>query len=159
MHVGIAYMRRRGKRSRHSRRMRTRNFAYLARGPWYQLCRINGPFLLRALISTTLVLRNDSNCKYNFNSSSTHWVHRDKMAVAFQTRHYIFNKKVWILIAVPLKFRGPIDNTPVLVQLTDLSWRGDKALSEPVVAYTQVNYSMRIDCSPQRSQPPDPIWL
>ena len=33
MHVGIAYMRRRGKRSRHSRRMRTRNFAYLARGP------------------------------------------------------------------------------------------------------------------------------
>ena len=34
MHVGIAYLRWRGKRSRHSRRMRTRNFAYLARGPW-----------------------------------------------------------------------------------------------------------------------------
>ena len=33
MHVGIAYLRWRGKRSRHSRRMRTRNFAYLARGP------------------------------------------------------------------------------------------------------------------------------
>ena len=30
MHVGIAYPLRRGKRSRHSRRMRTRNFTYLA---------------------------------------------------------------------------------------------------------------------------------
>ena len=34
MHVGIAYLRWRGKRSRHSRRMRTCDFAYLARGPW-----------------------------------------------------------------------------------------------------------------------------
>ena len=34
MHVGIAYPRWRGKRSRHSRCMRTRNFTYLARGPW-----------------------------------------------------------------------------------------------------------------------------
>ena len=34
MHVGIAHPRWRGKRSRHSRRMRTHNFAYLARGPW-----------------------------------------------------------------------------------------------------------------------------
>ena len=34
MHVGIAYLRWQGKRSRHSRRMHTRNFAYLARGPW-----------------------------------------------------------------------------------------------------------------------------
>ena len=33
MHVGIAYPRWRGKRPRHSRRMRTRNVAYLARGP------------------------------------------------------------------------------------------------------------------------------
>ena len=33
MLVGIAYPRWRGKRSRHSRRMRTRNFTYLARGP------------------------------------------------------------------------------------------------------------------------------
>ena len=33
MHVGIAYPGRRGKRSRHSRRMRIRNFSYLARGP------------------------------------------------------------------------------------------------------------------------------
>ena len=32
MHVGIAHLRWRGKRSRHSRRMRTRNFTYLARG-------------------------------------------------------------------------------------------------------------------------------
>ena len=37
MHVGIAYLRWRGKRSRHSRRMRNRNFAYLERGPWYIL--------------------------------------------------------------------------------------------------------------------------
>ena len=34
MHVGIAYPRWRGKRSRHSRRMRICNFAYLVRGPW-----------------------------------------------------------------------------------------------------------------------------
>ena len=34
MHVGIAYLRGRRKHSRHSRRMRTRNFMYLARGPW-----------------------------------------------------------------------------------------------------------------------------
>ena len=33
MHVGIAHLRWRGKRSRHSRRMCTRNFTYLARGP------------------------------------------------------------------------------------------------------------------------------
>ena len=33
MHVGIAYPRWRGKRSRHSRRMRTRNLTYLARDP------------------------------------------------------------------------------------------------------------------------------
>ena len=35
MHVGIACLRWREKRSRHSRRMRTRNFPYLARGPWH----------------------------------------------------------------------------------------------------------------------------
>ena len=34
MHVGIACPRWRGKRSRHSWRMRTRNFPYLIRGPW-----------------------------------------------------------------------------------------------------------------------------
>ena len=34
MHVEIAYLRWRGKRSRHARRMLTHNFAYLARGPW-----------------------------------------------------------------------------------------------------------------------------
>ena len=37
MHVEIAYLRWRGKRSRHSRRMRTRNIAYLVRGPWAKL--------------------------------------------------------------------------------------------------------------------------
>ena len=35
MHVGIAYPLRRGKRSRQSQRMRTRNFTYLVRGPCY----------------------------------------------------------------------------------------------------------------------------
>ena len=38
MHVGIAYLWWRGKRSR---RMRTRNFAYLARDPWYHFWKIN----------------------------------------------------------------------------------------------------------------------
>ena len=38
MHAGIAYLRWRGKRSRHSRRMRTRNFVYLVRGPWHYFC-------------------------------------------------------------------------------------------------------------------------
>ena len=41
LHVGIACLRWRGKRSRHSRRMRTRNFPYLARDPcgwiWYPM--------------------------------------------------------------------------------------------------------------------------
>ena len=49
MHVGIAYPRWRGKRSRHSRRMRTRNFPYLARDPWAQswlawVTQTTGPF-------------------------------------------------------------------------------------------------------------------
>ena len=34
MHVRIVYPQWQGKRSRHSRCMRTRNFTYLARGPW-----------------------------------------------------------------------------------------------------------------------------
>ena len=35
MHVGITYPRWRGKPSRHSRRMRTRNFTHLVKGPWW----------------------------------------------------------------------------------------------------------------------------
>ena len=34
MHVGNAYPRWRGKRSQHPLRLRTRNFTFLARGPW-----------------------------------------------------------------------------------------------------------------------------
>ena len=34
MHHATCYPRLRGKRSRHSRRMRTHSFTYLARGPW-----------------------------------------------------------------------------------------------------------------------------
>ena len=45
---GIAYLWWRGKRSRHSRRMRTRNFAYLARGPKIK----EGPNSPCGLIST-----------------------------------------------------------------------------------------------------------
>ena len=40
---GFLWSRWRGKRSRHSRRMRTRNFAYLARGPWMPFSRYTGP--------------------------------------------------------------------------------------------------------------------
>ena len=36
MHFGIAHPRWREKRSRHSRRMRTRKFAYLTRGLWHR---------------------------------------------------------------------------------------------------------------------------
>ena len=46
--AGITYPRWRGKRSRHSRRMRTRNFTYLARGRWYQIYQnIHRPSALR----------------------------------------------------------------------------------------------------------------
>ena len=43
MHVGIAYPRWRGKRSRYSRCMRIRNFTYPVRGPW-SACRIYALF-------------------------------------------------------------------------------------------------------------------
>ena len=41
MHVGIANPRWRGKRTRHSRRMRNRNFTYLIRGPLHPLWKIS----------------------------------------------------------------------------------------------------------------------
>ena len=45
------------------------------------------------------------------------------------------NKKVWILIEIPLKFvsKGLINNNPALVQI--MAWRrpGDKPLSEPMM--------------------------
>ena len=43
MHVGIANTRWRGKRSRHSRRMR--NFTYLVRGPWLVTCLVPNHYL------------------------------------------------------------------------------------------------------------------
>ena len=49
MHVGIACLRWRGKRSRHSRRMRIRKFAYLARGPWQAM--------LIGVVNTTICVR------------------------------------------------------------------------------------------------------
>ena len=41
MHVGIAYPRWRGKRSRHSRLMSTRNFTYFVKCPWQSFTLIN----------------------------------------------------------------------------------------------------------------------
>ena len=45
------------------------------------------------------------------------------------------NQNVWILIKISLKFfpKGPINNTPALVQI--MAWRrpGDKPLSEPMM--------------------------
>ena len=59
MHVGIAYLRWRGKRSRHSRRMRTRDFAYLARGPLlnsegHQLCSLSRKLQLKRVTNTPM---------------------------------------------------------------------------------------------------------
>ena len=53
MHVGINYLRWRGKRSGHSRRMRTRNFTYLERVP---LCRTShtNDFTIRVTTAVTL---------------------------------------------------------------------------------------------------------
>ena len=46
-----------------------------------------------------------------------------------------FNENVWIAIKISLKFvpKGPINNTPALVQI--MAWRrsGDKPLSEPMM--------------------------
>ena len=63
MHVGIACLRWRGKRSRHSRRMRIRKFAYLARGPW---------FVLTTFILANKIIENKHiimQCASNFPSS------------------------------------------------------------------------------------------
>ena len=50
-------------------------------------------------------------------------------------KRIFFNKNVWILIKISLKFvpKGPINNIPSLVQI--MAWRrsGDKPLSEPMM--------------------------
>ena len=67
----------------------------------------------------------------------THWGW-DKMAAILQTtlsNAFCLNENVRILIKISLKFvpKGPIDNTPALVQI--MAWRrpGDKPLSEAMM--------------------------
>ena len=68
MHVGIANPRRRGKRSRHSRRMRSPQFYYLARGAFgvtlllhirHSNPSINGPEITHRILGTLNPLRPD----------------------------------------------------------------------------------------------------
>ena len=102
MHVGIAYLRWRGKRSRHSRRMRTRNVAYLARGPcinkqghhWFRQWLVPGPlpshylnqcwltvnWTLGNKFQTIFIQENESQsavCKMVVILSQPQWVNRN----------------------------------------------------------------------------------
>ena len=66
----------------------------------------------------------------------THW-DRNKMDVVSQTtlsKYFFLNEKFWISIKSSLKFvpKGPINNTPALVQMMDWRRPGDKPLSEPI---------------------------
>ena len=83
MHVGIACLRWRGKRSRHSRRMRTSNFTYLVRGPleWKMY------FLFHSLGSLSSALSAAGWSLWNTNEGTP-------------VRHYIF---WWLRIIVPMK--------------------------------------------------------
>ena len=114
MHVGIAYLRWRGKRSRHSRRMRIRNFAYLARGPWVALRHVwqrNLVWSTRRRVHAVL-----DHCAWWSHPLLTHWG-RNKMAAISQTT--LSKAPSWIKICklsikIPLKFvpKGPINNIP-----------------------------------------------
>ena len=52
-------------------------------------------------------------------------------------KRIFFNENVWISIKISLKFvpKGPINNSPALVQI--MAWRrsGDKPLSEPMLIF------------------------
>ena len=61
MHVGIAYLLWRRKRSRHSRRMCIRDFAYLIRGPWKIFLIAVGDTSRRLRKIATLLQRQCSN--------------------------------------------------------------------------------------------------
>ena len=63
-------------------------------------------------------------------------------------RHFL-NENVWILIKISLKFvpKGPINNSPALVQIMAWCPTGDKPFSEPVLvsfgdAYMRLSASM-----------------
>ena len=105
MHVGIAYLRWRGKRSRHSRRMRTRNFTYLARGP----CDV---------ILTILCCRTNVACCWNNhdNGGSNH-VFLQNFKI-FYLKFHTKNAKLhiaYILVALPTNLCG--------VASVSLQWR------------------------------------
>ena len=84
MHVGITYLRWRGKRSRHSRRMRTRSFAYLARGPWV----LHGYWLLDSQLGAVA----------NFYHCKTH-LKKNKMIMTTRSISIIFHRK-WHLMFI-----------------------------------------------------------
>ena len=68
----------------------------------------------------------------------THWG-RDMMAAIFADdifKGIFFNENVRIAIKISLNFvpKGPIINTPTLVQILAWRWPGDKPLSEPTMA-------------------------
>ena len=125
MHVGIAYPWWRGKRSRHSRRMRTRNLTYLARGPWH----------FRTICVEHLLIQ-DFLCYH-----ARIWL--NTLRPRQNGRHFpddifkciLFNENVWISLKISLKFapQGPINNIPALVQI--MAWRrpDDKPLSGPMM--------------------------
>ena len=50
-------------------------------------------------------------------------------------KHIFFSENVWIFIKLSLKFvpKGPINNTPALVQIMAWHWPGIKPLSEPMI--------------------------
>ena len=80
MHVGIAYLQWRGKRSRHSRRMRTRNFAYLARGQFMEIGTFTIPF--RALLGLLPLSKTDGSlyvdcpCSIHRSAGEPFWLHQ-----------------------------------------------------------------------------------
>ena len=58
------------------------------------------------------------------------------MATGDIFKMHFFNKNVWILIKISLKFvpRGPVDNMAALVQIMTWWQRGNKSLFEPMMA-------------------------
>ena len=69
MHVGIAFLWWRGKRSRHSRRMRIRNYTYLVRSPWLGNCSALSHCLNQGILIVYQTLRNTLQCNPNRNTT------------------------------------------------------------------------------------------
>ena len=82
MHIGIAYPRWRGKRSRHSRCMRIRNFRYLTRSPWANLstCLMNHR---QSILSVLCLVIFREACIYSYkwlNSRNPYWIVQNSTA-------------------------------------------------------------------------------